>query len=68
MPDIITTIPPAKVALVKAAIQHHTGDEMTNDEMLAWVQHRFISVLRLVVSKYEDAEHDKNIVRVDPME
>ncbi len=59
MPDITVTIPTNKVALAKLAVLHHSGEtDMTNAEMIAWIQARWIEDLRAMSRKQQDAEFD----------
>lgn len=67
MPDITVTIPANKVSLVKSAILHHSGEEsMTNQEAIDWLKIRWISDLKSLTKKKEEADHNTNLVLTDP--
>jgi len=67
MAKITVTIPDSKIAIVKAAILHHSGEEnMTNAEAVAWMKERWVAETRQLVRKYQEAQHQAQFIYDDP--
>jgi len=68
MPDITVTVPPDKVDLVRASVEYATRDmDMTDQEIMDWIEGKFIIEIRRVVRRYLDSEHFKTFVFIDPV-
>ena len=68
MADITVTVPDDKVQLVKDMVLSRTSEpDLTNAEIVDWVEAYFINILRRLVREYQKGLYDATFVFDDPV-